>query len=115
MQETGKLGHTVLVVSHDMQAVSRLCERAVLLENGHVVQDGSAFEVVRGYLTSGVGSLAEHCWDNFRTAPGDDIVRLKSVRVLGPEGCAEHIDVTDAVGIEMEYWVLQPCVRPVPN
>ncbi len=43
-------GRTVLFVSHNMAAVSRLCQRAVLLENGRVSMVGAASEVVRDYL-----------------------------------------------------------------
>jgi lipopolysaccharide transport system ATP-binding protein len=115
MKETGRLGYTVLVVTHDMHAVMRLCDRAVLLDAGRIVQDGDAQEVVHSYIHAGASSIAERCWDDPRHAPGDDMVCLKAIRVKGPEGTAEEIDVTEPVQVEMEYWILQPCVRPLPN
>ncbi|MBO4301467.1 MAG: ABC transporter ATP-binding protein [Desulfovibrio sp.] len=42
--------HTVLFVSHDTAAVNSLCNRAILLENGHVKQIGSPKEVTETYL-----------------------------------------------------------------
>jgi ABC-type polysaccharide/polyol phosphate transport system ATPase subunit len=42
-------GGTIVFVSHDPAAVERLCDRAILLEQGRVVERGSAEEVVRAY------------------------------------------------------------------
>ena len=43
------LGRTVLFVSHNMPAVSALCERAVLLEGGSLVKSGPVDTVVKTY------------------------------------------------------------------
>jgi ABC-type polysaccharide/polyol phosphate transport system ATPase subunit len=40
---------TVLLVTHDMNAVQRFCDRAVLLEEGHVVELGEPRAVCRHY------------------------------------------------------------------
>lgn len=45
-------GRAVLFVSHNMVAITALCSRAVLLENGSVTQDGAAPAVVQRYLNS---------------------------------------------------------------
>ncbi len=42
--------HTVLFVSHDTAAVNSLCNKAILLENGHNKQMGSPKEVTETYL-----------------------------------------------------------------
>jgi ABC-type glutathione transport system ATPase component len=42
-------GGTLVFVSHDPAAVERLCDRAILLEHGRVVERGAAEEVVRAY------------------------------------------------------------------
>lgn len=40
----------MLFVSHNMQAISRLCQRVILLDGGHVNHDGKTVETVRRYL-----------------------------------------------------------------
>ena len=40
IQELGRNGKTLVVVSHDLDLVSRICSRGVLLEHGEVVMDG---------------------------------------------------------------------------
>jgi lipopolysaccharide transport system ATP-binding protein len=46
-------GTSLLFVSHDMAAVRNLCDRALLLESGHVVFDGSPDEAVSRYYNRG--------------------------------------------------------------
>lgn len=50
MEGVAKEGRTVFFVSHNMAAIKSLCNRAILLDGGHVVCDGSVDEVVDSYL-----------------------------------------------------------------
>jgi ABC-type polysaccharide/polyol phosphate transport system ATPase subunit len=50
VSEIGRHGRTVLFVSHDLGAVTRICPRAIWLERGRLRQDGLAPEVVSAYL-----------------------------------------------------------------
>ena len=45
-------GRTVLFVSHNMNAVQRLCSRGVFLQEGRVACSGSAADAVRAYLSA---------------------------------------------------------------
>jgi lipopolysaccharide transport system ATP-binding protein len=109
MDDAGHTGRTVLFVSHNMQAVTRLSKRCVLLENGTVVLDGPAQSVASAYLSSGVGVTAVREWPDLSTAPGDEVVRLCAVRVLGVDGePSDTHDIRRPIGIEMEYEVLEP-------
>src|SRR5665213_3035185 len=46
MEDVGQHGRTVVFVSHNMMAVTRLCERTILLDEGRVVADGRSSDVV---------------------------------------------------------------------
>jgi lipopolysaccharide transport system ATP-binding protein len=50
MSAVASEGRTVLIVSHQMDVILRLAERALLFSDGQIVKDGSAAEVVRDYL-----------------------------------------------------------------
>jgi lipopolysaccharide transport system ATP-binding protein len=52
MGDVAHAGRTVLFVSHNLEAIQRLCGRCVLLEGGRVTQEGSAREVVAQYLSA---------------------------------------------------------------
>ncbi len=109
MQDVGKQGSTVLFVSHNMPAVTRLCERAIMLDNGRVAGDGPAHEIVAAYLHSGLGTMAAREWLDPALAPGTDVVRLRAIRIRTEEGLlADTVDIRQAVGVELEYEVLQP-------
>jgi ABC-type polysaccharide/polyol phosphate transport system ATPase subunit len=43
-------GHTVLLVSHDPHYISDFCDRALLLDQGHIVMRDSGANVVKAYL-----------------------------------------------------------------
>ena len=46
LREAGK---TVLFVTHDLQALTRFCDRAILLDQGHKLEDGTPEHVVQKY------------------------------------------------------------------
>jgi len=52
MSSVAKEGRTVLLVSHQMSAIVRLCERAILMSQGKVQMDGPADDIVQSYLTN---------------------------------------------------------------
>src|SRR5918912_1071911 len=52
MHEIRQQGRTIFFVSHNMPAVTRLCQRVVLLREGALVADGDARAVVNTYLSS---------------------------------------------------------------
>src|SRR5919205_1058095 len=108
MQDVGKQGRTVLFVSHNMPAVTRLCPRTVLLEKGQVLRDDLSHKVVSAYLAAGLGTATAREWPDRKEAPGNDVARLRAVRVRGGDG--ELIDAADIrrpVGIEIEFDVLK--------
>lgn len=43
-------GKTIIVVSHDLNMVNKLCDRVILLEKGRVIQDGPSQRVIPYYL-----------------------------------------------------------------
>lgn len=50
MGDVAAEGRTVLFVSHDMEAIQRLCGRTLLMANGRLVADGPSQEVTQRYL-----------------------------------------------------------------
>ena len=62
MEDVGREGRTVLFVSHNMAAVSNLCSRAILLEEGRVIAEGATDAVIGRYLqlSDAEGSVSLH-------------------------------------------------------
>jgi lipopolysaccharide transport system ATP-binding protein len=115
MQDVGRQGRTVLFISHNMPAVTRLCRRIILLDGGHVVRDGPAHEVAAYYLRSGLGTTAARQWPA-GTGPGNDVVRLCHVRVVTEDGrTAEAVNISQGVGLEITFEVAAGGQVLVPN
>jgi lipopolysaccharide transport system ATP-binding protein len=105
-------GRTVLFVSHNMSVVSRLCDTGIWLEGGRVAAQGQMEDVVRQYLGSTAAGDARFEADDLDSAPGNEFIRLRRVRVLEHQGRAvASVDARTPIFVEIEYAVLQP--RPV--
>ena len=59
MNDIAQEGRTVLFVSHNMGAITRLCTRVCWLDDGRVALDGTPGTVVAQYLSSAVSAQAE--------------------------------------------------------
>lgn len=116
MQDVGQQGRTVIFVSHNMSAITKLCPRTLLLDQGRVIADGPSSEVVHTYLASGLSMGAVREWPDLSKAPGDEIVRLCAVRVRNRDGkISETTDIRQPVDIEIEYEILKPGKRLSPG
>jgi len=92
MGEVAETGRTVLFVSHNMGAVTGLCNRAIWIDNGSVMADGPVDDVTQQYLrsfSSGSFSHVNEAFEfqvtsvvirdgrgepSFQFSPGDDLV-----------------------------------------
>src|SRR6201988_1901598 len=79
MRDVSQHGRTVLFVSHNMPAVARLCQRAILLDQGRIIADGPAHKIVGMYLRSDLGTSAAREWRGVFTGAGDEGVRVRGV------------------------------------
>ena len=109
MHDVAHQGRTVVFVTHNMTAMRRLASRTVWLDGGKVVDAGSGPEVIDHYLTKNTSKTGlESIWEDERTAPGDERARLRSVRVMPPEGSDGLITVHTPLRIEFCYWNYVP-------
>lgn len=116
MQDVGQGGRTVLFVSHNMSAITRLCKRAILLKEGQILMDGSAHQIVTSYLDEGMGTTASREWTDEKSAPGGNVTCLRGVYVRNQNNeVSEAIDIRQPVFLEMEYDVLTPGYVLLPH
>lgn len=50
MESVSAEGRTVIFVSHNMAAIRKLCNRGILLENGRMIEDGTAQQIANTYF-----------------------------------------------------------------
>jgi lipopolysaccharide transport system ATP-binding protein len=106
MESLSKNGQTVVFVSHSMQAVGRLCQRALWIDRGKLRMQGPVAEVVAGYLKEGQANTGEQVWPEGPHAPGDEYVRLRRLRVASSDGkTATSINIGEDFTIDFTYEV----------
>ena len=83
MQDVADYGRTVLFVSHNMSAISRLCQRGIWLEDGKIADSGPVEEVIQAYLFSGVADQTPKLSFPDQQDPAGGITSLEVVDLLG--------------------------------
>lgn len=96
-------GRTVLLVSHNMAAVAELADRALLLDAGSVVVDGSVAEAVSTYLSRGARKTT--------------YIRPLNPRVSFPHIARAEILTSDPNAVhrfgeplEIKFWICHPAL-----
>jgi energy-coupling factor transporter ATP-binding protein EcfA2 len=86
-------GTTVLFVSHNLKAVTELCERAMWLERGKVVTIGPTDDVIRCYLSDALKS---------RSGDIDKVVSIAQVRVRDRSGEQSTFESGETAWVDIE-------------
>lgn len=100
MQDVSTRGRTVLFVSHNMGAISRLCERCILLDQGQLLDSGPTQSVVQTYMTSGLVQRPEY------TQPASSEKQMNLLRmavVSGRDEIKSDIAYDEPFRFEVEY------------
>lgn len=108
MEEVSKKGgRTILFVSHNMNYISSFCDKTIWIDKGKIAAQGRTGTVINSYMES----LQVGAGKNFtsqKKAIGNEIVQLVSLRMIDGNGePKERFKVTENIGIEMQYEVLQ--------
>lgn len=125
IQKFRKQNKTIVLVSHDLGMVERMCDRVILLEKGKIKQEGKAREVVKSYYEKIIGKKLELIKKygevetqviptkrkGFRIGTGE--IKLTKVRVLNKEGNEQYFFKTgDTMIIEIDYEAYRPIDNP---
>lgn len=102
MGDVARKGRTVLLVSHNMQAIQALCHHALLIDAGRIIATGDAKSVVARYLESIAEMGSEIVWPE-QSAPGNDEIRLKALRVYTENSTSGVYSSSEELTVEMEF------------
>jgi len=108
MSDVSRQGRTIVFVSHNMTALKKLCTRAIWFDKGQIITNGNTSEVVAKYLQKNLHNNLESIWEDPQTAPGDDRIRLRGVRVMPEIEGDAPINVHTPLRIEFTYWNFVP-------
>jgi lipopolysaccharide transport system ATP-binding protein len=112
----GKEGRTILFVSHQIMAVTRLCKKALWLNDGKPKAYGHADLICSEYLANGSSASAKRAWiSGDRRAPGNEWVRLLKVEAYIEDKSADQVCIDQPIEIHMDYQVLRDGKVLIPN
>src|SRR5437660_2714687 len=104
MSVVAKQGRTILFVSHNMGAITRLCQRALWIDRGKIFQEGPSNTVVSRYQLHFLTPRAE--WMRFpEEVPQTDLAFL-GVAITGPTaGRTSLFGGDEPISVEIRYVV----------
>lgn len=110
IREFRKQGTTLLIVSHDKQAIQSICDRAILLNAGHLAMEGEP-EAVMDYYNAMLADkenqnvkLVTLADGKVQTTSGSGEVVLDSVELLNAKyDPVEAINIGDTLNIRVKY------------
>lgn len=106
-QERKKSGKTTILVTHDMGAVKKYCNKAVLIENGLVKAIGDPFDVSDQYSFDNLESNSHHNGNEDEGIVTSEVEGF-TARLLSPK----KVTPDDEVVIEFSFDLLDDSVNP---
>jgi len=104
MGDVAQQGRTVLFVSHNMSAILRLTQEAIVLNKGQLIMRGPTQEAVDFYLSSGQAQAGERVWDADEVPVNAAPFVPTSLKVKDRSGkVVDTIRSTEPVTLEFEY------------
>lgn len=109
MSDVAEEGRTVLFVSHNMSAILRLTNEAIVLENGTLAHRAPTPEAVEFYMSSGFSESSERIWKTSEVSASAKPFRPVALRVRDPRGAvSDSVRSIEPLTIEFEYQLDQP-------
>ncbi len=108
-------GRTIVLVTHDMNTVQGHCDRAILLEEGQILQQGDAGDVARRYLELNFEHRrADKESEDVRFHGGGDVAEFLEVRIVDEAGAeVTSIEARQPIRIEIEIEAKTRIERPM--
>jgi lipopolysaccharide transport system ATP-binding protein len=114
MDDVRHSGRTILFVSHNMDAILRLCSRAIFLQAGRILEDGAAQSVVARYTTQ---QLQQPASVSFEHLPAGSLARrnIRISSVAWPPSAGNNPPWVVPFGEPIHFFVNVHCLKPVQN
>ncbi len=109
MNDVAQQGRTVLFVSHNMSAILRLTQEAIVLKKGHLIKRAPTPEAVDFYLASGQAESGERSWEPDEIPVASAPFKPICLRLKDRTGkIVDTVRSTEPVTIEWEYQLDAP-------
>lgn len=107
-------GATIVLVSHSLNAIERVCDRTLVVDAGEVVFDGVTSEAISLYQRRLVDMGAIDGQDGSGRSGGTESVTVESTELYGPDGQpTRHLRSGQRAVLRMEVTVHREVCRPI--
>jgi lipopolysaccharide transport system ATP-binding protein len=106
MGDVARTGHTVVLVTHQLNQIRRLCQRVVWIDDGHIRQNGNTAEVVNAYEAAMSGNGRGGLVDRFGDRSKGEFLNWQVARP-GAEPC-NSIRTIEEITFEFALELKQP-------
>ena len=104
MDDVAQSGRTVIFVSHNMASIASLCQEVAWLDQGRVVETGSANTIISSYENSFHQSSASDRLSRVIKGPLSNKLTLESLRLNGVNDVySTRIDNNEELSIEIQW------------
>ena len=109
MNDVAQQGRTVLFVSHNMSAILRLTQEAIVLKKGQLIKRAPTAEAVDFYLASGQAESGERTWEADDVPAASEPFRPVAIRIKERSGkVVDTVRSTEPITVEWEYQINAP-------
>jgi lipopolysaccharide transport system ATP-binding protein len=99
-------GRTVLFVSHNMAAVEALCNTAITLKNGNLIDSGNPSKLIKRYLLENSANNRKFNFSTIEDAIGNDAIKILSASVNNASSINPDDFIELASNIEISFEIL---------
>jgi lipopolysaccharide transport system ATP-binding protein len=97
-------GKTILFVSHNIQTIRNICDRALVLDKGKMINYGDTEPVVASYLKQNRDQFLGTDYSKLNNLPGNDHIRVSRVELIPKYLNQYHvIDIRTELIIRFEF------------
>jgi lipopolysaccharide transport system ATP-binding protein len=102
MSDVAQQGRAILFVSHNLEAVQRLCDRCIWLDGGRLQQEGDPATVIRAYLEHGDTTEASYRGER-RSGPDEPIVLREAALLDGQDTPCDAICFGEPFSLRLRW------------
>jgi lipopolysaccharide transport system ATP-binding protein len=106
MEQVGSEGRTILFVSHNLEAVRRLCSTTILLSRGALLAVGPVQETLKAYVDAFPSNGVSETLGNYHHRKGSGAARFVSLEIQDRDGHEKNVfSVGDAITISFQLQI----------
>ena len=106
-------GRTIVLVTHDMGSIKNLCDRAIWLEHGCVVDAGDPADLVEAYTERMLGADSRSADGSVRRGSGEIQITSVEMFVDGGNEAVKRCRTSDSITLRLHYEAHKTIPQPV--